>query len=89
MSHELPAPQFQWLKKEMRWLTQLMYQTLSNQEKIMAEIDNLNTNVAKLSADVDTLLAKPPVTTGVDPAAVQAAADAVAAVDAKVVAAIG
>lgn len=55
-------------------------------ERIMAAIDNLTVNVAKLSTDVDTLLAKP---AGVPEAQVQAAADAVAAVDAKIVAAIG
>jgi hypothetical protein len=89
MSHELTADQFQWLKKDMRWKNQLLYTILSNQEKQMAELDNLTANVAKLSADVDTLLAKPAPVAGVDPAAVQAQADAVAAIDAKVVAAIG
>jgi len=78
--------EFQWIRKELRWQNQLLYTILSNQEKEMSELDNLNANVAKLSADVDALLAKP-VPTGVDPAAVQAAADAVAAIDAKVVAA--
>lgn len=91
MWHEpdVSEERFQWLKKEARWQTQLLYKILQNQESEMAEIDNLNTNVAKLSTDVDALLAKAPPATGVDPAAVQAAADAVAAVDAKVVAAIG
>lgn len=60
---------------------------IKNQETQMAELDNLNSNVAKLSTDVDALLARPVPPAGVDPAAVQAAADAVAAIDAKVVAA--
>lgn len=48
----------------------------------MAAIDNLTANVAKLSADVDSLLANQ----GPSEASVQAAADAVAAADAKIVA---
>lgn len=46
----------------------------------MSAIDNLNQNIQKLSADVDALLQKP---VGVPEADVQAAADAVAAIDAK------
>lgn len=53
----------------------------------MAEIDDLNTNIQALSADVDTLLARS-VPTGVDPAAVKSAADAVAAIDDKIKAVI-
>lgn len=57
----------------------------------MAAIDNLTANVDKLSADVQTLIAKanqpiPPA--GVPEAAVQAQADRVAAIDAQVIAAI-
>lgn len=48
----------------------------------MAAIDNLNTNVAKLKTDVAALIAAG----GVPEAQVQAAADAVAAIDADVVA---
>ena len=53
-------------------------------EWIMAEIDNLNTAVANLSAATDQVLAKidalkNQTPTGVDPAAVQTAADAVQA----------
>jgi hypothetical protein len=55
---------------------------ISKQGKfIMAAIDNLNTNVAALAADVKSLLAVP---AGVPEAEVQAAADAVAAIDAQV-----
>ena len=55
---------------------------ISKQGKfIMAAIDNLNTNVAALAADVKSLLAVP---AGVPEAEVQAAADAVAAIDAEV-----
>jgi len=51
----------------------------------MAEIDNLNNNVAQLKADVEAYIASK---TGAVPAAqVQAAADAVATVDAEVKAA--
>lgn len=57
---------------------------LHREKLIMAALDDLKANVAKLSADVDALLAKP---AGVPEAEVQAQADAVAAVDAKVVAA--
>ena len=56
---------------------------ISKQGKfIMAAIDNLNTNVAALEADIKSLLAVPPA--GVPEAAVQAAADAVAAIDSQV-----
>ena len=47
----------------------------------MAAIDNLNTNVAALKTDVDALLAQSSAATE---AQIQAAADAVAAVDAEV-----
>ena len=51
----------------------------------MAELDNLQAAVAKLSTDVDTLIALKQ--SGVPAAAVQAQADVVTAIDAKVVAA--
>jgi hypothetical protein len=54
---------------------------LAIQETQMAAIDNLTANIAQLKTDVDALLALP---AGVAEAAVQAAADAVAAVDAEV-----
>ncbi len=47
----------------------------------MAAIDNLNANVAQLKTDVEALVVKP---AGVPEAEVQAAADAVAALDAEV-----
>lgn len=51
----------------------------------MAEIENLNTNVAKLKTDIEAYIASKQ---GAVPAAeVQAAADAVAAVDAEVLSA--
>jgi hypothetical protein len=57
---------------------------LTNQEKQMAAIDNLNANVAKLQTDVNTFIASQQ--SGSE-AAIQAAADAVAAIDTEVVAA--
>ena len=61
----------------------LLKEIIVNQELQMAAIDDLNTNVTKLQTDVTTLLG------GVTPnAAVEAAAKAVAAIDASVVAAI-
>lgn len=51
----------------------------------MAAIDVLNSNITTLSSEVDQLIAKP---AGVPEAQVQAAADAVAAVSVKVVAAL-
>lgn len=64
---------------------ELLYIVLRNQEEIMAAIDTLTANVAKLATDVDLLLAKP---AGVPEAQVQAVADIVGAIDAKVVAAL-
>lgn len=54
---------------------------LEAQEKTLAAIDNLNANVAALKVDVDALIAKP---AGTPEAPIQAAADAVAALDAAV-----
>jgi hypothetical protein len=51
------------------------------QEMTMAAIDNLNANLVKLKADVEALLANQSQTTE---AQIQAAADAVAALDAEV-----
>jgi hypothetical protein len=72
-------------KEEHRWLRHLLYTILTNQalqeKNIMAAIDTLNANVAKLKADVEALLAKQ---TGPTEAQVQAAADAVAAIDAEI-----
>lgn len=51
----------------------------------MAALDNLKANVEQLSADVQALLAQPK---GVSEADVQAQADAVAAIDASVKAAL-
>lgn len=51
------------------------------QEMIMAAIDNLNANLAKLKTDVEALLARQ---TSASEAQIQAAADAVAALDAEV-----
>lgn len=57
----------------------LLKEILVNQESQMAAIDDLNANVEKLQADVTTLLS------GVTPnAQVEAAAAAVAAIDATV-----
>lgn len=64
---------------------QLTIAILRRLKVMSAELDALTANVAKLSTSVDTLIAK--VATGVPAAAVQAQADAVAAIDAKVVAA--
>lgn len=50
-----------------------------------AALDSLTANVSKLSTDVDALIAKH--SASIPEAAVQAQADAVAALDAKVVAA--
>ena len=55
-------------------------------EQLMAALDTLNSNISKLSTDVEALIAKQ--TTGVPEADVQAAADSVAALDAKVTAAL-
>lgn len=61
-------------------------QILENQRKIMAAIDNANANLAQLKTDVEALLAKP---AGIPEAEVQAIADAIAALDVSVKAAIG
>ena len=53
-------------------------------KRLMAAIDSLNSNVAALAADVKSLLAIPAPVAGVPEAEVQAAADAVAAIDAEV-----
>ena len=53
----------------------------------MSALDNLNANLSKLSTDVDALIAKQ-TATGVPETDVQAAADAVANLDAKVTAAL-
>jgi Tfp pilus assembly protein PilW len=60
-------------------------------ERIMAAIDNLNANTAKLTSDVaalttsvDTLFARPAPAAGVPEAEVQAAADAVAVANTSV-----
>ena len=52
-----------------------------NQELEMAAIDTLNANVAQLKTDVEALIAQ---VAGTSEAQVQAAADAVAALDAEV-----
>jgi hypothetical protein len=57
---------------------------LCNQEKLMSATDTLNANIAKLKTDVDSLIASQ---TSSSEAAIQAAADAVAAIDTEVVAA--
>lgn len=55
----------------------------------MAVLDDLKAAIAKLSGDVDTLLARPAQDPTAVPAAdVQAAADSVTAIDAKVSAAV-
>lgn len=69
------------IHSELHWIRQLLYQILSNQEHQMAAIDNLNTNIATLKTDVETLIAQ---TSSTSEAQIQAAADAVAAVDAEV-----
>lgn len=71
------------IEQELFFIRQLQYTILVNQEKQMAAIDNLNTNVAKLKTDVETLIAA---NSANSEAAIQAAADTVAAVDAEVVA---
>ncbi len=43
-------------------------------EKIMAELDDLNTNLAEVGTALDALEARVGTKTGVDPAAVEAAA---------------
>jgi hypothetical protein len=71
------------LRKEFEWQRHLMYEILIGQEKIVSALDNLNQNIANLKTDVEALIAKP---NGVSETDVQAAADAVAAIDTEVVA---
>jgi hypothetical protein len=70
------------VRTEFEWLRYLLYTMLTKQEKIMAAIDDANTNLAALQADVTALLAKP--SGGVPEASVQAIADALATLDAQV-----
>lgn len=73
-----------WHWNHERVVRHLLCEILVNQENQMAAIDTLNTNFAKLKADVETLITTK---AGVPEAQVQAVADAVAALDAEVVAA--
>ena len=75
------------LKSEFEWLRHLLYTMLDKQEKIMAALDTAQQNLSALTADVQALLAKP--AGGVPEADVQAIADAIAALDATVKAALG
>lgn len=77
----LPHP----IKTELDLEVRLTIAILRRLKQMSVELDALNSAIAKLSTDVDTLVAKS--AGSVPAAAVQAAADAVAAVDAKVVAA--
>ena len=63
----------------------LLSEILENQRIQMAAIDNLNSNIATLKTDVEALIAA---TKDNSEAAIQSAADAVAAVDAEVKAAM-
>ena len=56
-------------------------------QQLMSALDNLNANLSKLSTDIDALIAKQ-TPSGVPEADVQAVADAVANLDAKVTAAL-
>lgn len=72
------------IEQELFFMRQLQYTILVNQEKQMAAIENLTANLTKLKTDVDALVASK---TAATEAAIQTAADAVAAIDAEVVAA--
>lgn len=79
------------VRDELRWQTQLLYRILHNQEKIMDQLNALNTNINTLSATADSIIAAIAAlktAAGVDPAAVQQAADAVAAINTKLTAAL-
>jgi hypothetical protein len=58
----------------------LIHEARRREERLMAELDNLNTAIANVGTAVDTAIAKidalKATPAGVDPAAVQAAADA-------------
>lgn len=71
------------IEQELFFMRQLQYTILVRLENEMTAIDNLNTNVAKLKNDVETLIAA---NSANSEAAIQAAAETVAAVDAEVVA---
>ena len=63
--------------------------TIANQEAIMAVQDDLAAVVAKISVDVDALIARPAADpTAVPASTVQAQVDALTAVDAKITAAL-
>lgn len=69
-----------------REISKLIWEINQSRRFIVSSIDNLNTNISKLATDVEALIAKP--STGVDEAQVQSAADNLAALDEKVVAAL-
>ena len=75
------------LVTEFEWIRHLLYTMLSKQENIMAVLDTAQANLAALQTDVAALLARP--AGGVPEADVQAIADAIAALDATVKAALG
>lgn len=75
------------LKAEFEWLRYLLYTMLTKQERIMAALDAAQQNLAQLSSDVAALVARP--AGGVPETDVQAIADAIAALDATVKAALG
>lgn len=76
------------LRQEIEWLKQLLYQIIINQEtKIMPALDDARTNLSALQTDVSALLARP--AGGVPESEVQAIADALAALDADIKAALG
>ena len=75
------------LVTEFEWIRHLLYTMLSKQENIMAALDSAQANLSALQTDVATLLARP--AGGVPEADVQAIADAIAALDATVKAALG
>ena len=82
MSHEFNT------QHELEWVRQLLYQIIINQEtKIMPALDTANANLEALKTDVAALLARP--AGGVPESDVQAIADALAALDAEVKAALG
>lgn len=73
-------------------LTWAVWKLVARIGGLMAELENLNESVVKLTASVDAAVAKlgqPAPPAGVDPAAVQAAADAVNAQSARLDAAVG
>jgi len=73
------------LREEFSRLRGLIYELFIKEDRLVADISKLQASVAKFTADVDALLAKPSTPTQSDLDALQTAVDAE---DAKVVAAL-